>query len=57
MGATPVSQSGRAQAPPLAVALQNGGLDQVISGFGHSVLPGVIPHEDLSNSEYLYKVR
>ncbi|EFJ50560.1 hypothetical protein VOLCADRAFT_120577, partial [Volvox carteri f. nagariensis] len=35
--------------------VENGGLDQVISGFGHSVLPGVIPHEDLSNSEYLYK--
>ncbi|GFR44852.1 hypothetical protein Agub_g6195 [Astrephomene gubernaculifera] len=35
--------------------VENGGLDQVISGFGHSVLPGVIPHDDLSNSEYLFK--
>lgn len=26
-----------------ACLAQNGGLDQVISGFGHSVLPGVIP--------------
>ncbi|PNW74794.1 hypothetical protein CHLRE_12g509550v5 [Chlamydomonas reinhardtii] len=35
--------------------VENGGLDQVISGFGHSVLPGVIPHDDLCSSEFLYK--
>ncbi|PNH07949.1 putative 3',5'-cyclic phosphodiesterase pde-1 [Tetrabaena socialis] len=35
--------------------VENGGLDQVVSGFGHTVLPGVIPHEDLSSSEFLFK--
>lgn len=38
------------------VCLQNGGSEQVISGFGHSILPGVIPHEQLSQCIFMYRV-
>lgn len=35
--------------------VETGGTEQILSGFGHSILPGVVPHDFLSSSEFLYK--
>mmetsp|Transcript_34412 Transcript_34412/g.76444 ORF Transcript_34412/g.76444 Transcript_34412/m.76444 type:complete len:639 (+) Transcript_34412:160-2076(+) len=35
--------------------VENGGTEHVLNGFGHTVLPGVLPHPSLPSSEFLYK--